>query len=331
MKALKIAGALGGAALLSVLVFGGLRATAQTGPIVADVEATVSSTNVVTITWTTDVTATSVLEYGTESGVYTGQRTTSSGTDHKVTFSDLAQNTAYYFRITAKDADGDTTQSGEQSFKTKSSSLIFTDLHVTALGANTMVVEARTNKDAYATLWYGTSATSLTTSVGDAIQMSPAGNTLFQFVVRNLTANTTYFFKATAAQNTTFYETPETAESVVESVTMRKQTKITSISPVRGSNGSKLTIWGQGFGGGHGTLNPELKTVVGLGCSISKWPKKAPTCLAQVLSWTDSKIVVRVGKNAKTGSIYIGKAFALEFPFDPVNIYTVRGPKFTKK
>ncbi|MBI4426053.1 MAG: fibronectin type III domain-containing protein [Candidatus Kerfeldbacteria bacterium] len=316
-------------ALIGALVFFGQSVQAA-GPDIDDITASTGK-NSATVSWTTDVSSSCTLEYGTESGVYAARQSSNPGTEHSVYSGGLAETTTYYYRMSCTDGDGATTRSTERSFTTKTTTLAFTDVHVTALGSNAMVVEAVTNKNAHTTLYYGTSPDALTNTAAEANRFSPVGQTVHYHAIKNLKPETTYYFKVTAGQNSTFFDNPETAESVVENDTTRKQTKVTSIKPTKGGNGTKLTIKGQGFGGGHSSLNPELLTAVGVGCKLSKWPKTAPSCLARVLSWTDSKIVVRVGKNAKTGPVYIGKAYDIGFQFTPENIYTVKGPTFTKK
>lgn len=291
-------------------------------PVISDIAATVSL-NSVKITWTTDVATTGTLDYGTESGVYTAKQLTPFSLVHAVTLTGLVENTTHYYQINVEDDDGNVARSAEKSFKTKTSKLTFVDIHVTALGSRRMVVKAETNKDAFSSLCYGTSQDSLTKCIGASQQFSSIGELSHFYVVRDLQPVTTYYFQATGQTRIKPDGSGgEKAKSDTESVTTRKATKITSISRTKGGNGTKLTIRGQGFGGGHSSLNPSLNTFVGIGCT---------TCRATVLSWTDSKIVVQVGKKAKTGPVYVGKSYTYQtIEQQPTAvIYTVKGPTFT--
>ncbi len=74
------------------------------------------------ITWTTDESSDSQVDYGISSGLYTssidsGQMVTS----HKVTLANLQASTLYYFQVTSVDSVGNESVSGERSFNTSSS------------------------------------------------------------------------------------------------------------------------------------------------------------------------------------------------------------------
>jgi hypothetical protein len=70
------------------------------------------------ITWTTDKSATSVVDYGTTSGYGSSKTDSTSTTSHSVTLDSLSANTTYHFNLKNTAANNLTGQSGDQSFTT---------------------------------------------------------------------------------------------------------------------------------------------------------------------------------------------------------------------
>jgi hypothetical protein len=87
--------------------------------VVSDVAATDLTSNGARITWTTDRPATSVVEYGTTASLGLTKSNTELVTNHNITLTGLAANTAYSFRVKSV-ADGITTASTIVSFSTVS-------------------------------------------------------------------------------------------------------------------------------------------------------------------------------------------------------------------
>lgn len=88
-----------------------------TPPQISEPTATVSGTNAVTITWTTNEYTTSVIEYGLQPATYT--LNVSDGLyrkNHEISLSDLTPGGVYYYRINDTDRGGNTYQSQEYSF-----------------------------------------------------------------------------------------------------------------------------------------------------------------------------------------------------------------------
>lgn len=78
------------------------------------------TTQSVTITWSTDRSADSKIEYGTSTGSYntTQPYVSSQVTSHSVTISNLSAGTTYYYKAQWTDGDGNTGTSDEYSFST---------------------------------------------------------------------------------------------------------------------------------------------------------------------------------------------------------------------
>jgi hypothetical protein len=79
-----------------------------TPPVVAAVAATGSGTTA-TVTWTTDESATTRVDYGLSATTLNLNATAASGTSHSVTLTGLQPNTRYYYRVTSADAAGNAT------------------------------------------------------------------------------------------------------------------------------------------------------------------------------------------------------------------------------
>ncbi len=89
--------------------------TLQTNPSAGSV-----TTQSVTITWSTDRSADSKVEYGTTSGSYntTQPYVSNQVTSHSMTIDNLSAGTTYYYKVQWTDADGNTGTSDEYSFST---------------------------------------------------------------------------------------------------------------------------------------------------------------------------------------------------------------------
>ncbi len=91
------------------------------GPVVSAVAASSITTNLATINWTTDVGATSQVEYGTTTayGTLTALNATLV-TAHSVVLSGLSTGTLYHYRVRSKNASGVETLSGDFAVQTNS-------------------------------------------------------------------------------------------------------------------------------------------------------------------------------------------------------------------
>ena len=88
-----------------------------TPPQVSQVAAGAVSGNRIRITWTSNEFTTSLVEYGTQSGVYAGSISDNQyRVQHEITISGISSGVTYYYRITNTDRSGNSTQSAEHSF-----------------------------------------------------------------------------------------------------------------------------------------------------------------------------------------------------------------------
>jgi plastocyanin len=92
-----------------------------TAPTILSVSAGSVSESTAVISWTTDEAAFGQVEYGTASGSYTKTTTleATAGTTHTATLSNLSEDTKYFYRVKAEDAEDNSTKSSENNFTTE--------------------------------------------------------------------------------------------------------------------------------------------------------------------------------------------------------------------
>ena len=88
-------------------------------PVISAVSATRLSRSSAAITWTTDVAATSVVDFGETTDYGTSASDAALVTNHLMTLSGLAAGTAYHYRVTSADADGNPASAGDFTFVTE--------------------------------------------------------------------------------------------------------------------------------------------------------------------------------------------------------------------
>jgi AhpC/TSA family len=86
-------------------------------PTISDIVVSDISDTQAKISWTTDVSATSVVDYGT-TDTYGSTATGGSGTSHSVSISSLTANTTYHYNVKSTRAEGQEGTSGDNTFTT---------------------------------------------------------------------------------------------------------------------------------------------------------------------------------------------------------------------
>lgn len=89
-----------------------------TPPVIKDISTSSETDTGVAITWTTNEPATSDVEYGKETGYGLTVSLPDLTIEHSVVLSDLEPNTAYHFRVTSSDKDGNKASSDDNIFAT---------------------------------------------------------------------------------------------------------------------------------------------------------------------------------------------------------------------
>jgi hypothetical protein len=112
-------------------------------PAISDIVVSDISDTQAKISWVTDVSSTSVVDYGV-TGEYGLSASGDSGTTHSVSLTGLAANTTYHYNVKSTRAEGNTGESGENTFTTAKAGTTTT---VTVTGSTrTVTVVAPTPK-----------------------------------------------------------------------------------------------------------------------------------------------------------------------------------------
>ena len=179
---------------------GGGPAQADTAPpVISGVSASPSGTSA-TVTWTTDESATSRVDYGTSASALSSNASSAgTRTTHTVNLTGLSSGTQYYFRVTSADAAGNSATSPA----TSSSPAMFTTSDITppvvsavaATGSGTSAaVTWTTDEPATSRVDYGTSSSAL------SLNATTAGlSTSHSVTLSGLTPNTRYYYRVTSA------------------------------------------------------------------------------------------------------------------------------------
>lgn len=163
-------------------------------PVISAVAAGSITTNAATITWTTDVGATSEVNYGTTAAYGQSSALNSSlVTGHSVALSGLTASTTYHFQVVSKGSNGLQATSGDFTFATTSASAPPTISAVTASGitASGATITWTTNVGATSQVNYGT-----TTSLGQSSALNSTLVTSHSVVLSGLSATTLYYYQA---------------------------------------------------------------------------------------------------------------------------------------
>jgi len=176
--------------------------TDTTPPVITAVTATPGTTTA-TITWTTDKSSNSRVDYGTSpSSLTLNVSSATLVTSHSINLSGLTGITTYYYRVTSVDSSGNSATSPP----TSGSPANFTTADpnppvisaVTAIpgAGGTATITWTTNKLANSRVDYGTSAGSLTLNVSDPTMVSAHSLSL-----SGLTQGTTYYYRVTSVDS----------------------------------------------------------------------------------------------------------------------------------
>ncbi len=156
------------------------------------------TTKSVTITWSTDRSADSKVQYGTTSGSYntTQPYVSNQVTAHSVTIDNLSAGTTYYYKTQWTDADGNTGTSDEYSFSTTAPPSVSA---VTAgtIGLTSAYINFTISNGSSATIQYGPT-TSYGGSVTQSTSNTSAGST-YSVPLTGLTDGTQYHYRIVMA------------------------------------------------------------------------------------------------------------------------------------
>ncbi|MBI4049268.1 MAG: fibronectin type III domain-containing protein [Candidatus Doudnabacteria bacterium] len=168
-----------------------------TGPIVSLVTAGTLSQSGAVISWTTNESASSTVEYGTTTSLGSVAGSASeSVTSHSVTLSGLSQNTLYYYRVITTDSSGNTTTDNNSgnyyTFTTSADTTapIITSVSASVIGETSVAIFWTTNEAATSQVDYGS-----TNSYGSSTTLDSTLVTSHAVTFSGLNAGATYYYR----------------------------------------------------------------------------------------------------------------------------------------
>ncbi len=150
------------------------------------------SVNSVTITWTTDQAADSLVSYGTTTSYGSSASDPALTRSHSLTLTGLSQGTTYHFKASSTNSHGFSSSSADGVFTTVTPPVI-SALLVSNITTSTAAVSWTTDQPTNSIIEYGT-----TTSYGSLVT-EPTLTTIHSIPLTGLSERTTYHFKATSA------------------------------------------------------------------------------------------------------------------------------------
>jgi hypothetical protein len=166
-----------------------------TAPVISGVSASSVTASGVTITWATDESSDTQVEYGTTTG-YGSFSTTSPAmvTSHGVAFGGLASGALYHYRVRSKDAAGNQAVSGDFSFTTQAGSdttpPVISGVSASSVTTSSATIAWTTNEASDTQADYGTA-----TVYGSSTALNASLVTNHSAFVSGLTSSTLYHFR----------------------------------------------------------------------------------------------------------------------------------------
>ena len=179
-----------------VFAAGGTPPADTTAPVISAVQASAGATgSTATLTWTTDESATSVVQYGTTTALGS-TATGATGTSHSVALSGLTSATTYYYRVTSVDSASNSATSpavggAPATFATPDVTAPTVSAVAAAVSGTTATVSWTTDESATTKVDYGTSTALGTSATG-------ATGTSHSVPLTGLAAGT-YYYRVTSA------------------------------------------------------------------------------------------------------------------------------------
>lgn len=195
----------------------------------AEPKVSLITTRSATISWSTDRTSDSKIQYGKGARSYFSEEPSNSDqlTDHEIKLSNLSPGTRYYFKAKWTDEDGNTGVSTEDSFETLPAPTV-TDPQTKTIGLSDVVLEFTAEDANRVKIYYGTTA-----SFGSVKEIATSTTkTTYNVTLDNLLDGTKYFYKI----NTLDSEDEEYDGSILSFETLpRPKVSSVRIQQVRGS------------------------------------------------------------------------------------------------
>jgi hypothetical protein len=165
-------------------------------PVISNIMASTTSFTTATVTWTTDIVANSLVEYGQTSGYASGTVSNAAFvTSHSADLLNLQPCTTYHYRVSSMDPVGQTTVSGDETFTMPCNPLppVISNIQVVNITDTSAVVQWTTNEPATSLVDYGT-------NVGYGSQGTAIGHvTTHSVPLSGLAPGTTYHARITTS------------------------------------------------------------------------------------------------------------------------------------
>jgi phosphodiesterase/alkaline phosphatase D-like protein len=166
-----------------------------TPPTISSVAASSITQTAAIITWTTNESSDTQVEYGTTTGYGSSSALNSTKTTaHSASLSGLTSGTLYHYRVKSRDNAGNLATSVDYTFTTSQSQdttpPVITGVSVSSIGSASAVVSWTTNEAADTQVEYGTTA-----AYGSTSAFNPAMTTAHSSSLTGLTAGTLYHYR----------------------------------------------------------------------------------------------------------------------------------------
>jgi hypothetical protein len=248
------------------------------------------------VSWSTNVTANSAVDYG-KNASYGSSTPVSSGmvTSHQVALSGLTTGTLYHFRVRSTDAKGSNASSGDMTFATAGDTtpptVSITSPAVNATLAGFVNVTANATDDvAVASVQFKVD----NANTGPAITAAP-----YTYSLNTTTlSNGNHILTALAAD--TSGNTATSSVAVKVNNTVATVPSISSLNPTSGPVGTSVTIAGANFGAAQGTSTLAFN---GIAATATNWGATSVTA-AVPSGATTGNVVVTVAGVASNGVVF---------------------------
>jgi hypothetical protein len=171
-------------------------------PRLSDIKVSELTASSAVISWNTDKTATTHIEYGTTSAYGTVIHDNALTMTHTKTLNGLAANTIYHFRVSSTDSNGNVTTSNDRTFTTKTSrDPVVSNIVLNTTSSTSVIISWQTNRPTASSLFWATTTPVDTATANKATDTTLRSN--HAFVISGLSANTTYHYmiEATDSEN----------------------------------------------------------------------------------------------------------------------------------
>ncbi len=244
-----------------------------TAPVISSISAGTPGQTSTTITWTTNESSDSRVDYGASSSYGAASTSASLGTSHSLTLIGLTAATTYHYRIQSTDASSNTATSSDQTFTTAApdtTAPVISAISSGTPGQTSATVSWTTDESATSRVAYG-----LTTSYDSYTTLDATLATSHSQSLSSLSSGTTYHYVVVST------------DASGNVATSSDQTFATSAVSSGGGGGGGGGGGSSGGGGGGSTVTlPTSTTGTTVGTITATTPTTSNTPLTPVLKFS---------------------------------------------